>query len=265
METFKLFSNIDEIVHGVFDRSDVPKGEHTREWYKEDLVKTYVEKMGFEKLALPDQRHTSDVVITTETFPQSPIADAIVTKTPRLVIGVQTADCVPVLLCDPVAKVIGAAHAGWKGAIGTVVENTIKTMIEQGATLKNIITAIGPCINQESYEVDAPVYDPAINADPENKRFFKQVVSFARHPEQSEGSSHISTSSLRRQGSQPEKWLFDLKGLVKYKLEKTGVSKIEISSRDSYRDPACFSYRCATHENNPLPEEMRMFSLIALK
>ncbi|MBN1783415.1 MAG: peptidoglycan editing factor PgeF [Alphaproteobacteria bacterium] len=246
METFKIFSDIAEISHGVFDDSDMPKGDYSRDWYKEDLVKIYVQKMGFEKCALPNQKHTSDVVITTQAYERKkePVADGIITKTPGLVIGVQTADCAPVLFCDPVEKVIGAAHAGWKGAIGSVIENTIAEMEKLGAGRKNIRAVVGPCIAQKSYEVDAPIYDPAMTADPESKKFFS--------------------------AKGPGKWLFDLKGLVNHKLKKAGVSKIEISPRDSYHDPACISYRCATHQNPDLPVKerlngKRMFSLIVLK
>lgn len=119
------------------------------------------------------QTHSADAVVVAG--PQTgdrPKADAMVTATPGLALGILTADCLPVLFSDPEAGVIGAAHAGWKGALGGILEATIDGMIALGATRENIRAAIGPGISQQSYEVGPEFYETFEVDDPENSRFF---------------------------------------------------------------------------------------------
>lgn len=125
------------------------------------------------ELATVHQTHSADVLTLTEA-PQSPRpkADGLVTNTPGLALGVLTADCQPVLFADAEAGVIGAAHAGWKGARGGVLEATIDAMIDLGATRDGIQAVIGPCISQRCYEVGAEFFENFILDDPENARFF---------------------------------------------------------------------------------------------
>ena len=105
---------------------------------------------------------------------QKPEADAMVTNKPNLILGILTADCAPVLLRDEEAGVIGAAHAGWKGAFGGVIRHTVAAMEALGATKKNIQSAIGPCIHVDSYEVGDDFKTRFIDADPANEAFFDQ-------------------------------------------------------------------------------------------
>lgn len=156
-----------------------------------------------------------------------PHADALVTDRPDLLIGVLTADCVPVLLADPQAGVVGAAHAGWKGAIGGVVASTVEAMEKLGADRNRIAAAIGPAIGRASYEVDDAFLARFCTDDAENERFF-----FAG----------------RRTGHHQ----FDIEAYVVSRLALAGVRRIEALGLDTYADPnRFFSYRRATHRGEP--------------
>src|SRR5690606_7899795 len=105
------------------------------------------------------QVHGTDVVVVDDLFAKAPSADALVTKNPEIVLGVLTADCVPVLLADIENGVIGAAHAGWPSAFGGIVTKTVAVMQQQGAALSKIRAVIGPSIRRESYEIDRDYYN----------------------------------------------------------------------------------------------------------
>lgn len=152
-----------------------------------------------------------------------PEADALVTKTRGLALAVSTADCTPILLADMTAGVIGAVHAGWRGAVAGILLATINRMKEFGATPQNIAAAIGPVIRQESYEVGLDVYDQCIGRDQDSRRFFKTT----------EKTGHFQ---------------FDLPGLVAAELQRAGILNIEDLKRDTYREEELFfSYRRMTH------------------
>ncbi|QGN54831.1 peptidoglycan editing factor PgeF [Novosphingobium sp. Gsoil 351] len=171
------------------------------------------------------QVHSPDVVTVTEPWPDDarPKADALVTDRPGLLLGVLTADCAPVLLADAEAGMIGAAHAGWKGALGGVCEATVAAMEALGARRDRIAAAIGPCIAQASYEVDAAFVD---RFAPDNARFFKP-------------------------GRAGHAW-FDLESYVAMRLAAAGVGTIERLGLDTYAGEARFySYRRATHRGEP--------------
>ena len=185
------------------------------------------------------QTHSAACVSSTRPWPddQRPHADAIVTDRPGLVLGVVTADCAPVLLADRAAGVIGAAHAGWKGAVAGVTDRTIAAMAALGAQRNRIVAAIGPCIAQASYEVDRAFVDRFCMADPGNHRFF--AAGRAGHAQ------------------------FDLEGYVAARLESAGIGAVERLARDTYPDSARFySYRRATHQGEP--NYSRQISLIGL-
>ena len=174
------------------------------------------------------QVHSPDVVTVTEPWPDDsrPKADALVTNRPGLLLGILTADCAPVLLADVQAGVIGAAHAGWKGALSGVTDSTIAAMEALGAKRERIAAAIGPCIAQASYEVDDAFEARFVVADTFNARFFK----------------------LGREG---HAW-FDLEGYVAMRLEAAGVATVEKLALDTYADESRFySYRRATHRAEP--------------
>jgi len=174
------------------------------------------------------QIHSPDVAIATAPWDTEsrPRADAMVTKIPGLAIGVTAADCGPILFADPMARVIGAAHAGWKGAFGGVLENTIAAMEELGAARGGIIAAIGPLIRQPSYEVGAEFVARFAEADKDNARFF--VPS-----------------------SRADHAMFDLAGYIRQRLERAGILMIDDTGVDTYADERLFSYRRSVHRKEP--------------
>lgn len=174
-------------------------------------------------LLLAKQIHSARIVEAGDWGDTLPEADAVVTDRPGRLIGVVTADCAPVLLADDEAGVIGAAHAGWRGAVGGVIENTVAAMVALGAVRARIAAAIGPTIAQASYEVDAAMRD---RFQPDAHRFF--APGTAGH------------------------WHFDLPGFVSSRLAATGVVSIEDLAQDTYSQPDRFySFRRATHRGEP--------------
>ncbi|BAE49397.1 peptidoglycan editing factor PgeF [Paramagnetospirillum magneticum] len=171
------------------------------------------------------QTHSSDVVKVTEPWDaaKAPKADAMVTDRPGIALGILTADCAPVLLADGKAGIVAAAHAGWKGALGGVLDNTIKAMVEMGAKMPKIVAAMGPCIGHRNYEVGPEFPAPFLAEDPTNADYF--APSPAR----------------------PGHFLFDLPGYISRKLAKLGVHEVTRVPADTLRDEArFFSYRRAT-------------------
>ncbi|MGZ8307865.1 MAG: peptidoglycan editing factor PgeF, partial [Allosphingosinicella sp.] len=177
------------------------------------------------KLVTLHQIHSSDSIYVTAPFADEarPRADAMVADRPGLVLGILTADCAPVLLADREAGVVAAAHAGWKGALGGVVEATVAEMGRRGADRARIAAAVGPCIARRSYEVDEGFLRRFAEADPEHERFF----------------------TLGREGHHQ----FDLEGFVLSCLAAAGLARIEALGEDTYSQPGrFFSYRRATHK-----------------
>lgn len=170
------------------------------------------------------QIHSPDVVTVTAPWDDAdrPRADALVTKAPGLLLGVLTADCAPVLFHDPQAGVIGAAHAGWKGAIGGVTDRTVEAMEALGADRARIAAVVGPCIAQKSYEVDVAFEARFIAEDAANARFFKA-------------------------GRAGHGW-FDLEGYVAARLADFGVGTVAMLGEDTYSQGERFySFRRSTH------------------
>lgn len=168
------------------------------------------------------QHHSADVVTVEAPFETAPKADAMVTATPGLALGILTADCQPVLFADADAHVVGAAHAGWSGAMSGVLENTIDAMIALGAKRDTIKAVVGPSISQPSYEVGQEYFERFLDEDPENARFFAN------------GSG--------------DKLQFDLPAYGLAKLRAAGVSA-EWTRHCTYREPDRFySYRRSVHQ-----------------
>ena len=175
------------------------------------------------------QIHSPDVIVATEpwTRENSPRADAIVTRVPGLAIGVTTADCGPILFADEEAGVIGATHAGWKGALIGVLEATIAAMEKLGARKSRIGAALGPTIRQPNYEVGAEFVERFTTADASNARFFAPAT-------------------------RPGHAMFDLPGYIRSRLERAEIQGIEDLGLCTYADPArFFSYRRTTHRAEP--------------
>jgi YfiH family protein len=191
------------------------------------------------ELATVHQVHSADAVTIQRPWPQDerPRADAMVTDRPNLLIGILTADCAPVLFADHRAVVVGAAHAGWRGALAGVTDSTIKAMERLGARREDIHAAVGPCIGQPSYEVDEDFRARFVADDPDNARFF-----------------------MAEDGGKPH---FDLEGYVVHRLIAAGIDEIEALNLDTYADSDRFySYRRATHRGEA--DYGRQLSAIAI-
>lgn len=170
------------------------------------------------------QVHSAEVATVTEPFALDarPHVDAMVTDQPGLLLGILTADCVPVLFHDGSAQIIGAAHAGWKGAIGGVTDNVIAAMEKLGASRDTISCAIGPCIAQDSYEVDPGFQQRFVAEDPANTSYFKT--------------------------GQPDHFQFDIESYVAGRLAKAGIVKIDKLGLDTYaHEDRYYSYRRSCH------------------
>ena len=187
-------------------------------------------------LATVYQVHSPDAVTVVRSWPheERPRADAMATDRPGILLGIVTADCAPVLLADPEAGVVGAAHAGWRGAHGGVLEAVVGEMVGLGAERERIVAAIGPAIAQASYEVDEAFRSHFAEAD---EMFFTP--------------------------GRPAHWQFDLEGYAAARLARAGVGEVERLSLDTYADAERFySYRRATHRGEP--NYGRQISLIGL-
>lgn len=186
------------------------------------------------------QVHGTDVFHVTEKLPieDRPQADAMVTATPGLTLGILTADCVPVLFSDGKARVVGAAHAGWRGLSAGVLEATIEAMIRLGANRGDISAAVGPCIGQRHYEVDQPFYDTVIAQDREAKEFFS--------------------------AGRADHYQFNLEAYAGHRLRRASLDHVDILGLDTYGDKSRFySYRRARAEG--ADGYGRQISLIGLK
>ena len=185
------------------------------------------------------QVHSPDCVTVDDPWPETdrPHADAMVTDRPGIVLGIVTADCAPVLFADDAAGVIGAAHAGWRGALGGVTDRTIAAMEALGARRSRIAAAIGPCIARQSYEVDAAFRDRFCEQDGPSDAFF----------------------AAGREGH----WQFDLEAYVAQRLETAGIGAVSRLGQDTYAQAErFFSFRRATHRSEA--NYGRQFSLIGI-
>jgi YfiH family protein len=190
-------------------------------------------------LASVYQIHSPTAVIVTQAIPddQRPQADALVTATPGLVLGIVTADCAPILLADVEAGVVAAAHAGWRGALAGVTDQAIAAMLSLGARIDRIAAAIGPSIARASYEVDPAFAERLLADDAGNDRFLSDGPRDQPH--------------------------FDLEAYVAARLAAAGVRRIEALGLDTYAlEQDYFSYRRATHRAEPTYG--RQISLIGL-
>jgi YfiH family protein len=236
-----FFTREGGVSHGIYESLNAGIGSHDAP----DLVRENRARMAASLGVAPThfvtcyQIHSPDVIVAERPWTRetSPRADAIVTRVPGLAIGASTADCGPVLFADSEAGVIGAAHAGWKGALTGVLEATIAAMEKLGAERTHIAAALGPMIRQPNYEVGAEFVERFTAADAANEKFF--APARAGHA------------------------MFDLPGYIRSRLEDAEIQRIEDLGFCTYADPArFFSYRRATHRGEP--DYGRQISLIAL-
>ena len=197
--------------------------------------------LGAERLATPYQVHGAHVVVVDETFNQEapPKADGLVTDQRGIAVGIVTADCAPVLLADSDRGVVAACHAGWRGAVAGIIEETVCAMESLGAQRHHIRAALGPMIAQASYEVGPDVRAAFLAIEPFFANFFAD-------------------------GAQAGKYLFDLEGAVAGCLAISGITGVDLLGRDTYREQDRFySYRRASHEQQP--DYGRQLSAILLR
>lgn len=192
-----------------------------------------------DRLLSPWQVHSPDALIVEAPWTgDRPQADALVTATPGLAIGILTADCAPVLFADPDAKIVGAAHAGWRGALSGVLEATIAAMEKLGAQPERIVAAVGPAIGPKSYEIGPEFEREFLATAPGSTRFFHQ-----------------------RADARP---LFDLPAFCLDRLTLAGIGTVEHASADTYADESrFFSFRRTTHRKED--DYGRQISAIVLK
>jgi polyphenol oxidase len=176
-----------------------------------------------DRLVTCRQVHSAAAVIVEQPWARAaaPVADAMATNLPGIALGVLSADCAPLLLCDPVARVIGASHAGWRGAVGGVAEAAVAAMEQLGAVRHRIRVAIGPCIGPASYEVGPEFPQPIVANDPAAERYFNLA-------------------------SRPGSFMFDLPGYLAHRLARFDVPFVQSATHDTVAEPDLFfSYRRA--------------------
>ena len=194
---------------------------------------THNRALAMEALGLPNvplvtvtQTHSAIAHVVTEPFDAmtAPEGDGLVTTMKNIALGVQTADCAPILFYEPEAGVIGGAHAGWQGALSGILEATVRAMEGLGAAPEKIIAVIGPCIQPASYEVDSVFYQTFLAQSAAYHTFFTE-------------------------GDTPLKFYFDLPSFVRFRLYNCGVTKIDDVAEDTVSQPEkFFSFRRATQQ-----------------
>jgi hypothetical protein len=194
---------------------------------------------GADEIVTAYQVHSATALVADGAWPAGPPqADAVVSAAPGVVCGALAADCAPVLICDPQARVVAAAHAGWKGALTGVVEAAVARMVSLGADRNRLRAAVGPCIGPESYEVGVEFLERFLHFDRAYARFF-------------------------RAGETPDKRMFDLPAFVLGRLTAAGVEACEWIGHDTCAEPeAFFSNRRAFKAGEP--DYGRLLSAIAL-
>lgn len=178
---------------------------------------------------LMNQPHGADVVVLNELPTHPLLCDALVSDKPGIQLTVKTADCAPVLFLDTEARIIGAAHAGWKGAFQGILENTILSMLSLGAHIENIHAAVGPHLTQQNFQISSSM-----------QNLFSQTESLFFH-------------------ETPNGIYFDFSGYIQHRLNRVGIRNIDMSPIDTYADSAYNSYR--RDPQNPA----RQYSFIKLK
>lgn len=246
---------LQNVTHGFFTRNGgVSKGDYESLncSMKETMDEPHLDRsenvlinraLALEALGVPAdslltirQVHGTTAILVTQPWDKPPQADAMLTKRRDVTLAVQTADCVPILFMDTENEVIGAIHAGWKGALAGIVESTMDVLLEIGGDPFTTLAAIGPCISQKFFEVGPEVETAFLAKHPENKQFFKK-----------------DAGSL----------FFDLAGYVKHILEKTGIKEVEVLPYDTYRqEDQFFSCRRSTHRKENFGGQLSAISFL---
>lgn len=223
------FTRIGGVSDGIYGSLNTGTGSADEPQCVQENRRRVADWMGVapDRLLTAYQIHSPDVIVAREPFPgDRPKADAIVTDRPGLAVGASSADCGPVLLADGQARVIGAAHAGWKGAFTGVLENTVSAMIRLGARRENIVAVLGPSIGAANYEVGPEFVERFTAGIPENERYFQP-------------------------SSRPGHAMFDLNAYTVDRLAATGVTAEALYRCTYAEEDLFFSYRRSTHRAEP--------------
>jgi polyphenol oxidase len=222
-----FFGRTGGVSEGIFESLNCGPGSGDDPAHVAENRRRVREALGAEALNTLYQVHSANVATVIEAWTQGPQADGMATSVPGIALGILTADCAPVLFADAEARVIGAAHAGWKGALGGVLEATLAAMERLGAARGRIAAAIGPCISQVNYEVGPEFLARFLAEDDSHADFFV--------PSDRTGHHH-----------------FDLEGFAAARLKRAGVDKVERLAACTYANAAeFFSYRRTTHRGEP--------------
>ncbi|MBS3650892.1 peptidoglycan editing factor PgeF [Pseudaminobacter sp. 19-2017] len=236
-----FFTRLGGVSEGIYRGLNIGTGSQDEPTRVAENRRRVAAWMGVQSPALLSlyQVHSPDVIVATGPFAgERPKADAIVTDRPGLALGSSSADCGPVLFADVEARVIGAAHAGWKGAFTGVLENTIGAMESLGAKRSRIIAVLGPSIGQDNYEVGPEFVARFLDADGGNTTWFKP-------------------------STRPGHCYFDLNGYTVDRLRKAGVTAEALKRCTYAEEDLFFSYRRATHRKEP--DYGRQISAIVLE
>jgi YfiH family protein len=248
-ETSRPLERIESLAHGFFGRrGGVSTGDfaslNMSEAGGDDLNHVATNRaqalgiIGFSADRLASLRQVHSIRVETVTGPSAvrPEADALVTNTSGIVLGILTADCAPILYADPEARIIGAAHAGWKGATGGIAEATIAAMEALGARRHRVVAAIGPTISGPNYEVGPDYARQVLEIAPDAAPFFTIPPGGREH--------------------------FDLPGFLEYRLGRLGLAAVDNLAICTYADPSrWFSHRYATHQGIGAGRQMAMIAL----
>jgi YfiH family protein len=220
-----FFTRVGGVSEGIYQGLNIGVGSKDDPALVQENRRRVAEWMGVapDSLLSVYQVHSPDVIVATGPFPgPRPQADAIVTDRPGLALGASSADCGPVLFADPEARVIGAAHAGWKGALAGVLENTIEAMEKLGAVRERTVAVLGPSIGPDNYEVGAEFVARFAEVDRENEKYFR--------PSRNGGHS-----------------MFDLNRYTLDRLRKARVSAEGLDRCTYAEEDLFYSYRRTTH------------------
>lgn len=238
---YRFFNRKNGVSTGVFDslNCSVKVGDDPK--LVRENMRRVAQHLGctVEKIFVLHQTHSSIVipVLSNEPFLKTPYGDALVTNTSGVFLGIKTADCAPVLFADEKNSVIGACHAGWRGAVGGVIENTLNAMLEIGAEIDSISAVVGPCISLKSYEVGDDMKQEFLQSDSSSDLFF------------------VPTEN--------QKYHFDLPGYVVSRLKKFGIKSAEWCEEDTYsQQDLYFSHRYSSKQGH---ECGRQISVIGLR
>ena len=227
--THAFFTRNGGVSTGLYESNNIAYGAADDPAHIDENRSRAARRLGVAGLVTLNQKHTPEVVVVEEAWTRetTPVADAMVTKRRGVALGILTADCAPVLFADAEAGVVGAAHAGWRGAFDGVIGNTVEAMEDLGARAERIVAVIGPCIAQPSYEVGAEFVARFVEMDPDLARFF--------------GPS-----------PKPEHAHFDLPAFVAHLAGIAGVGRILVDGSDTCTlADRFFSYRRSTLRKEP--------------